>query len=416
MKAKVITIGDEILIGQIVDTNSAFISKELIDIGIEVSEILTIGDSKKNILNSLEKSQNNFDIVILTGGLGPTNDDITKEAFCDYFKDKLVLNKEVLKHIESLFKNFKDNPINDLNRAQAYLPSRAKLIPNNFGTAAGMMVKNLNTLYISLPGVPFEMKSMVSTYLIPEIKNEFECPVILNKTLLTYGLGESTIANKLKEFESSLPSNFKLAYLPNLGRVRLRLSAKVDDKKVLENTMDSLIDQLYIILDKIIIGFESSNPIEKEIGKKLIQFNHTVSTAESLTGGLISSRLTSIPGSSNYFKGSVVAYNTLVIKNVLKVNADLILKHSVVSVEVANEMALGAKKIFDTDYAIATTGNAGPSKGDSDQSVGNVFISISTPTDLKSFEFNFGKNREKNVYKTVNKALELFFSELLTRQ
>jgi len=416
MKAKVITIGDEILIGQIVDTNSAFISKELIDIGIEVSEILTIGDSKKNILNSLEKSQNNFDIVILTGGLGPTNDDITKEAFCDYFKDKLVLNKEVLKHIESLFKNFKDNPINDLNRAQAYLPSRAKLIPNNFGTAAGMMVKNLNTLYISLPGVPFEMKSMVSTYLIPEIKNEFECPVILNKTLLTYGLGESTIANKLKEFESSLPSNFKLAYLSNLGRVRLRLSAKGDDKKVLENTMDSLIDQLYIILDKIIIGFESSNPIEKEIGKKLIQFNHTVSTAESLTGGLISSRLTSIPGSSNYFKGSVVAYNTLVKKNVLKVNADLILKHSVVSVEVANEMALGAKKIFDTDYAIATTGNAGPSKGDSDQSVGNVFISISTPTDLKSFEFNFGKNREKNVYKTVNKALELFFSELLTRQ
>ncbi|MEO2143449.1 MAG: molybdopterin-binding protein, partial [Flavobacteriaceae bacterium] len=254
MKAKVITIGDEILIGQIVDTNSAFISKELIDIGIEVSEILTIGDSKKNILNSLEKSQNNFDIVILTGGLGPTNDDITKEAFCDYFKDKLVLNKEVLKHIESLFKNFKDNPINDLNRAQAYLPSRAKLIPNNFGTAAGMMVKNLNTLYISLPGVPFEMKSMVSTYLIPEIKNKFECPVILNKTLLTYGLGESTIANKLKEFESSLPSNFKLAYLPNLGRVRLRLSAKGDDKKVLENTMDSLIDQLYIILDKIIIG------------------------------------------------------------------------------------------------------------------------------------------------------------------
>ena len=416
MKAKVITIGDEILIGQIVDTNSAFISKELIDIGIEVSEILTIGDSKKNILNSLEKSQNNFDIVILTGGLGPTNDDITKEAFCDYFKDKLVLNKEVLKHIESLFKNFKDNPINDLNRAQAYLPSRAKLIPNNFGTAAGMMVKNLNTLYISLPGVPFEMKSMVSTYLIPEIKNEFECPVILNKTLLTYGLGESTIANKLKEFESSLPSNFKLAYLPNLGRVRLRLSAKGDDKKVLENTMDSLIDQLYIILDKIIIGFESSNPIEKEIGKKLIQFNHTVSTAESLTGGLISSRLTSIPGSSNYFKGSVVAYNTLVKKNVLKVNADLILKHSVVSVEVANEMALGDKKIFDTDYAIATTGNAGPSKGDSDQSVGKVFISISTPTDLKSFEFNFGKNREKNVYKTVNKALELFFSELLTRQ
>jgi nicotinamide-nucleotide amidase len=258
------------------------------------------------------------------------------------------------------------------------------------------------------------MKSMISKYLIPEIKNEFECPVILNKTLLTYGLGESTIANKLKEFESRLPLNFKLAYLPNLGRVRLRLSSKGDDKKVLEKTMDDLIDQLYKILDKTIIGFESSNPIEKEIGKKLIQFNKTVSTAESLTGGLISSRLTSIPGSSNYFKGSVVAYDTLIKENVLKVKADSISKYSVVSSEVANEMALGAKKIFNTDYAIATTGNAGPSKGDSDQPIGKVFIAISTPTALKSFEFNFGKNREKNINKSVNKALELFFSELLT--
>ena len=414
MKVKIITIGDEILIGQIIDTNSAFISKELINIGVEVTEILTIGDSKIDITNSLKNSQNKFDIVILTGGLGPTNDDITKDSFCDYFKDKLVLNKEVLNHIENLFKNFKDNPITDLNRAQAYLPSRAKLIPNDFGTAAGMMVQNLNTLYVSLPGVPFEMKSMISSYLIPEIKKEFKCPVILNKTLLTYGLGESTIANKLIEFESSLPSNFKLAYLPNLGRVRLRLSSKGDDKKSLEKIMDDLIVELYRVLGKTIIGFEFSNSIEKEIGKKLIQFNKTISTAESLTGGLISSRLTSIPGSSNYFKGSVVAYDTLIKENVLKVNNDTISKHSVVSSEVAKEMVLGVKKIFNTDYAIATTGNAGPSKGDSDQPIGKVFIAISTPTALKSFEFNFGKNREKNINKSVNKALELFFSELLT--
>ena len=414
MKVKIITIGDEILIGQIIDTNSAFISKELINIGVEVTEILTIGDSKIDITNSLKNSQNKFDIVILTGGLGPTNDDITKDSFCDYFKDKLVLNKEVLNHIENLFKNFKDNPITDLNRAQAYLPSRAKLIPNDFGTAAGMMVQNLNTLYVSLPGVPFEMKSMISSYLIPEIKKEFKCPVILNKTLLTYGLGESTIANKLIEFESSLPSNFKLAYLPNLGRVRLRLSSKGDDKKSLEKIMDDLIVELYRVLGKTIIGFEFSNSIEKEIGKKLIQFNKTISTAESLTGGLISSRLTSIPGSSNYFKGSVVAYDTLIKENVLKVNNDTISKHSVVSSEVAKEMVLGVKKIFNTDYAIATTGNAGPSKGDSEQPIGKVFIAISTPTALKSFEFNFGKNREKNINKSVNKALELFFSELLT--
>ena len=414
MNVKIITIGDEILIGQIIDTNSAFISKELINIGVEVTEILTIGDSKIDITNSLKNSQNKFDIVILTGGLGPTNDDITKDSFCDYFKDKLVLNKEVLNHIENLFKNFKDNPITDLNRAQAYLPSRAKLIPNDFGTAAGMMVKNSNTLYVSLPGVPFEMKSMISSYLIPEIKKEFKCPVILNKTLLTYGLGESTIANKLIEFESSLPSNFKLAYLPNLGRVRLRLSSKGDDKKSLEKTMDGLIVELYKVLGKTIIGFEFSNSIEKEIGKKLIQFNKTISTAESLTGGLISSRLTSISGSSNYFKGSVVAYDSLIKEDVLKVNNETISKYSVVSSEVAKEMVLGVKKIFNTDYAIATTGNAGPSKGDSEQSIGKIFIAISTPTDLKCFEFNFGENREKNINKSVNKALELFFSELLT--
>lgn len=414
MKAKIITIGDEILIGQIVDTNSAFISNELINIGIEVTEILTIGDSKIDIISSLKNSQNKFDIVILTGGLGPTNDDITKDSFCDFFKDKLVLNKEVLIHIEMLFKNFKDNSITDLNRAQAYLPSRAKLIPNDFGTAAGMMVQNSNTLYVSLPGVPFEMKSMISSYLIPVIKKQFKRPVILNKTLLTYGLGESTIANKLIEFESSLPSNFKLAYLPNLGRVRLRLSSKGDDIKSLEKTMDGLVVELYRVLGKTIIGFEFSNAIEKEIGKKLIQFKKTVSIAESLTGGLISSRLTSIPGSSNYFKGSIVAYDTLVKENVLKVNKNTILKYSVVSSEVAKEMALGVKKIFNTDYAIATTGNAGPSKGDSDQPIGQVFIAISTPTTLKSFEFNFGKNREKNINKSVNKALELFFSKLLT--
>jgi len=258
------------------------------------------------------------------------------------------------------------------------------------------------------------MKSMISSYLIPEIKKNFKCPVILNKTLLTYGLGESTIANKLIEFESSLPSNFKLAYLPNLGRVRLRLSSKGDDVKSLEKTMDGLIIELYKVLGKTIIGFELSNPIEKEIGKKLIQFNKTVSIAESLTGGLISSRLTSIPGSSNYFKGSMVAYDTLIKENVLKVNSETISKHSVVSSEVAEEMALGIKKIFNTDYAIATTGNAGPSKGDSDQPIGKVFIAISTPTVLKSFEFNFGMSREKNIIKSVNKALELFFSELLT--
>jgi len=415
MKAQIITIGDEILIGQIVDTNSTFISKELIRIGIEVSKIVSIGDSKNQILLSLKEAQDNYDIVILTGGLGPTNDDITKDAFCDFFNDELVHNPEILMHIEKLFEKFVDNPINELNRAQAFLPSKAKLIPNLYGTAAGMSIKKKNTLFISLPGVPYEMKSMMTDFIIPQIKTEYKCPVIINKTLITYGKGESYIAKKLKNFESNIPLNFKLAYLPNLGRVRLRLSAKGDNKSVLEEKMDELIFKLYKILGKIIIGYETLNPIESEIGKKLIQFNQTLGISESLTGGLLSSRFTTFSGASKYFKGSVVAYDTSIKENILGIQRDTIKKYSVVSSQVANEMAIKTKKILGCDYSISTTGNAGPNKGDSNELIGKIFISIATPKDVKSFEFNFGKNREKNIKKTVNKALELLFSELLTR-
>lgn len=415
MKAHIITIGDEILIGQIIDTNSAFISKELIKIGIEVTKIVSIGDTKEEILSSLKDAQNIYDIVIITGGLGPTNDDITKDAFCDFFDDELIHNPAILNHIEKLFEKFIDNPINELNRAQAFLPSKAKLIPNLYGTAAGMSIKEKDTLFISLPGVPFEMKSMITDFIIPEIKKDYKCPVIINKTLITYGKGESYIAKKLKDFESSIPSNFKLAYLPNLGRVRLRLSAKGDKKSVLEEKMDDLISQLYKILGSIIIGYETLNPIENEIGKKLIKANQTLGLAESITGGLLSSRFTSFSGSSNYFKGSIVAYSSSIKENILGVKLGTIKKHSVVSSNVANEMAIEAKKILGSDYAISTTGNAGPTKGDSNQSIGKIFISIATPNNVKSFEFNFGKNREKNIHKTVNKALELLFSELLTR-
>lgn len=415
MKAHIITIGDEILIGQIIDTNSAFISKELIKIGIEVTKIVSIGDTKEEILSSLKDAQNIYDIVIITGGLGPTNDDITKDAFCDFFDDELIYNPAILNHIEKLFEKFIDNPINELNRAQAFLPSKAKLIPNLYGTAAGMSIKEKDTLFISLPGVPFEMKSMITDFIIPEIKKDYKCPVIINKTLITYGKGESYIAKKLKDFESSIPSNFKLAYLPNLGRVRLRLSAKGDKKSVLEEKMDDLISQLYKILGSIIIGYETLNPIENEIGKKLIKANQTLGLAESITGGLLSSRFTSFSGSSNYFKGSIVAYSSSIKENILGVKLGTIKKHSVVSSNVANEMAIEAKKILGSDYAISTTGNAGPTKGDSNQSIGKIFISIATPNNVKSFEFNFGKNREKNIHKTVNKALELLFSELLTR-
>ena len=412
MKAKIVTIGDEILIGQIIDTNSVFISKQLIRIGFEVKKIVSIGDTKEEILKTLEDSLGVYDLVILTGGLGPTNDDITKEAFCKFFNDKLVHNQEILNHIENLFKKFTDNPINELNRAQAFLPSKANLIPNIFGTAAGMSLKKGDTLYISLPGVPFEMKPMLENYIIPNLKKDFKCPYIVNRTLLTYGKGESYIAKKLVDFESHLPSNFKLAYLPNYGRVRLRLSAKSEDKHELESEMDSLVSKLYSIIGEIIVGYETLNPIELEIAKKLIKSNYTLSVAESLTGGLLSARLTSFPGASNFFKGSVTAYDTNVKINTLGVNKKTIKNHSVVSKEVADEMASNIKNILNSDFSISTTGNAGPTKGDSDCEVGKIFISIATLSDIKSFEFNFGNNREKNINKTVNKALELLFQEI----
>ena len=344
--------------------------------------------------------------------MGPTNDDITKEAFCKFFNDKLVHNQEILNHIENLFKKFTDNPINELNRAQAFLPSKTNLIPNIFGTAAGMSLKKGDTLYVSLPGVPFEMKPMLENYIVPNLKKDFKCPYIVNRTLLTYGKGESYIAKKLVDFESHLPSNFKLAYLPNYGRVRLRLSAKSEDKHELESEMDSLVSKLYSIIGDIIVGYETLNPIELEIAKKLIKSNYTLSVAESLTGGLLSSRLTSFPGASNFFKGSVTAYDTNVKINTLGVNKKTIKTHSVVSKEVANEMASNIKNILNSDFSISTTGNAGPTKGDSDCEVGKIFISIATLNDIKSFEFNFGNNREKNINKTVNKALELLFQEI----
>ena len=412
MKAKIVTIGDEILIGQIIDTNSVFISKQLIRIGFEVKKIVSIGDTKEEILKTLEDSLDFYDLVILTGGLGPTNDDITKEAFCEFFNDKLVHNQEILNHIENLFKKFTDNPINELNRAQAFLPSKANLIPNVFGTAAGMSLKKGGTLYISLPGVPFEMKPMLENHIIPNLKKDFKCPYIVNRTLLTYGKGESYIAKKLVDFESHLPSNFKLAYLPNYGRVRLRLSAVSEDKHELESKMDSLVSKLYSIIGDIIVGYETLNPIELEIAKKLIKSNCTLSVAESLTGGLLSARLTSFPGASNFFKGSVTAYDTNVKINTLGVNKKTIKNHSVVSKEVADEMASNIKNILNSDFSISTTGNAGPTKGDSDCEVGKIFISIATSNDIKSFEFNFGNNREKNINKTVNKALELLFQEI----
>ncbi|TCN51527.1 CinA family nicotinamide mononucleotide deamidase-related protein [Flavobacterium circumlabens] len=413
MKATIITIGDEILIGQIVDTNSGFIAKSLDRIGVEVHEMISISDDKKHILDTFAQLQNKVDVVVITGGLGPTKDDITKKTFCEYFNDEMVVNPEVLAHVTELIEGFYKRPISQLNKDQALVPSTCTVLHNKVGTAPGMWMKKENTVFISLPGVPYEMKYLVENEIIPRIINEYKRPYIIHKTILTYGQGESLVAERIEEWENNLPDFIKLAYLPNPGRVRLRLSARGIDKEVLEEALEANIKALDAIIHDIIVGYEENETIEAVVGKLLTKQNKTIATAESFTGGKIASILSAVPGASNYFKGSVVSYATEAKVNVLGVSQDIIDQYSVVSAEVASAMALNVKEILKTDYAIATTGNAGPAKGDSDAEIGTVFIALATPDGIITEEFNFGQPREKVIDRATIKSLEILQKEIL---
>ena len=413
MKATIVTIGDEILIGQIVDTNSNFIAKELDRIGVETYEMISISDDKQHILNTFAQLQNKVDIVIITGGLGPTKDDITKKTFCDYFDDQLVVNPEVLAHVTELIEGFYKRPISQLNKHQALVPSKCTVLHNKMGTAPGMWMKKENTVFVSLPGVPYEMKYLVENEIIPKIVKEYKRPYIIHKTILTYGQGESLVAERIENWENNLPEFIKLAYLPNPGRVRLRMTARGADKEELEKAIEENVQSLDAIIHDIIVGYEENETIETVVGKLLVKNNKTISTAESCTGGKIASLLSSVQGASRYFKGSVVSYATEAKVNVLGVSQDLIDQFSVVSAEVAAAMALNVKDILKTDYAIATTGNAGPSKGDSNAEIGAVFIALATPSGVITEEFNFGQPREKVIDRATIKSLEILQKEIL---
>ncbi|WP_343618212.1 competence/damage-inducible protein A [Flavobacterium sp.] len=413
MKAVIVTIGDEILIGQIVDTNSNFIAKELDRIGVETHEMISISDDKQHILNTFKQLQNKVDIVIVTGGLGPTKDDVTKKTFCEYFDDELVVNPEVLAHVTQLIEGFYKRPISQLNKDQALVPSKCTVLHNKMGTAPGMWMKKENTVFVSLPGVPYEMKYLVENEIIPKLVREYERPYIIHKTILTYGQGESLVAERIEQWENNLPEFIKLAYLPNPGRVRLRLTARGTNKEKLEEAIESNVRSLDAIIHDIIVGYEENETIETVVGKLLAKQNQTVATAESCTGGKIASLLSSVPGSSSYFKGSIVSYATEVKVNVLGIPQELIAQFSVVSAEVASAMAQNVKKILKTDYALATTGNAGPSKGDSDAEIGTVFIALATPEGVITEEFNFGQPREKVIDRATVKSLEILQKEIL---
>lgn len=413
MKATIVTIGDEILIGQIIDTNSGFIAKSLDRVGVEINEMISISDNKKHILDTFLSLQDKVDLVIITGGLGPTKDDITKKTFCDYFEDELVVNEEVLVHVTQLIEGIYKRPISQINKDQALVPSKCTVLFNKFGTAPGMWMKKERTVFISLPGVPYEMKGLIENEIIPKIVKEYKRPYIIHQTILTYGQGESLVAERIEDWENSLPEFIKLAYLPSPGRVRLRLSARGTNEENLRKAIAENVFSLTKIIGDIIVGFDDSETIEVVLGRILNQQEKTISTAESCTGGKIAQVLTSIPGSSAYFKGSIVSYAKDTKINVLKVSEATIEKYSVVSEEVAIEMALSIQKMMDTDYAISVTGNAGPTKDDTAEEIGTVFIALATPENVIVEKFNFGQPREKVIDRAVNKSLEMLQKEIL---
>ena len=413
MKAEIITIGDEILIGQIVDTNSQFIGQELNKIGVSVYQITSIQDDKQHILNALKEAQDRVDIVILTGGLGPTKDDITKKTIATFFNDdKLIEYPEVIVHIKEMFKKV-NHPFNEIQRYQAQLPSKATLLNNNFGTAPGMWFYEYDTVFVSLPGVPYEMKGLITNQVLSRIQKQFKLPFIIHKTIMTYGAGESMIAERIEDFENNLPSYIKLAYLPSFGKVRLRLSAIGENKEILEKELDEKVVAVYQLIPEIITGLDDDSSLEKRVGALLKKSNTTISTAESLTGGQIAATLVSVAGSSAYYKGSIVAYSAETKINQLNVSPETIKKHTVVSKEVALEMARGVKNKLQTSYAIAVTGNAGPTTDDTDKSVGIVYIAFVSDTKEVVQEFNFGQPREKVINRTVSKSLEILQKEIL---
>jgi len=413
MLAEIITIGDEILIGQIVDTNSAYISKELNKIGVQVYQITSIQDDEAHILKALNDAEKRVDVVIVTGGLGPTKDDITKKTFCKYLGDTLVEDKEVLLHVKEIYKKFTSHPLLPESLHQALVPSTAIILENNFGTAPGMWMEKNDTVFISLPGVPYEMKRLLASKVLPRIIKKFDCPFIYHKTLLTYGMGESEIVKIIYKWEDALPENIKLAYLPSFGRVRLRLSSKGKNKKAVMDAVDLEMKQLNSLLKDIAIGYEEETSLVQRIASLLIQKEKTLSLAESCTGGAIAEQITSLAGISAFFRGSTVPYATDTKTAVLAIDKELIDRYNVVSMEVAEAMAIQSNVLFNTDFAVSTTGIAGPTKGDAVDEVGTVFIAIASPKGLVSEKFNFGKPREKVIGKATIKALEMLLKEIL---
>lgn len=410
MKAEIITVGDELLIGQVIDTNSAWMAEQLNLIGIKVVQITSISDQREHILTTLDEAAKRADVVLMTGGLGPTRDDITKTTLCEYFDTKLIFNQEAYDNILRIFKS-RGFQITALNRAQAEVPENCTMLININGTAPGMWFDKEDKIYISLPGVPFEMKSLMSDIILPRLSN-FSPVSIAHRTILTQGVGESFLAAQIEDWETSLPSFMKLAYLPQPGMVRLRITASGANKKELKEQVDEEINKLYTLIPQYIFG-EGDDTLELIVGRMLKNHNYTLATAESCTGGYIAHLITSIPGSSAYFKGSVVAYSNEIKEQVLGVGKATIEKNGAVSAETVFEMAAGIIKQFKVQCAIAVSGIAGPDGGTPEKPVGTIWVCVLTPKGAETRKFTFGDHRGRNIRRTALAALDMLREQLL---
>ncbi|SHK79915.1 competence/damage-inducible protein A [Hymenobacter psychrotolerans] len=402
---EIMTIGDELLYGQVIDTNSAFMGQELGKIGLRVRQISSVSDRADEIVAALDQARQRAQVVLMTGGLGPTKDDLTKHVLARYFHSELVMHQPTLEHVEGIFRRF-NRPMLDVNRQQALVPAKCEVLFNAVGTAPGMWFEDQGTVFVSMPGVPHEMKYLMTEAVLPRLQALFQVPPIEHIVVQTVGLGESFLAEQIADWEAALPPNFKLAYLPYLGGVRLRLTGNADGQPDLRQRMEALLPALRERLGEHVFA-EGEVKLEDAIGRLLLERGLTLGTAESCTGGLLAHRVTSVPGSSAYFMGSVVAYDNRIKQQQLGVKPETLATYGAVSEETVREMAEGARRQLGVDVALATSGIAGPSGGTPDKPVGTICIAYADAQQTVSRRFTFNRGRQLNVEYTVTMALNL---------
>jgi nicotinamide-nucleotide amidase len=410
MNAEIINIGDELLIGQVVNTNASWLASELNKAGISVVQITTIADDDHAIKTALDHAAERAQIIIISGGLGPTKDDITKKSLAEYFDSEMVFDEGTYENVKKIFA-LRHYQVTEVNKMQALIPEKCIPLQNNNGTAPGMWFEKEDTVFVSLPGVPYEMKALFSEEVILRLAKRYKLGAVVHKTIMTTGVGESFLAAKINDWEDNLPSYVKLAYLPQPGLVRLRLSAKGPDKKALETELEQLTEALQQIVPEVIYGYDDM-PLEEAVGNLLKEKGRTMATAESCTGGYIAHLITSIPGSSEYFMGSIVSYSNDVKISQLGVAFDSLEEHGAVSKNVVEQMATGARERLKTDYALATSGIAGPDGGTEEKPVGTTWVALAGPDGVISQKFHFGEHRGRNIRRSALAALNMLRMEL----